>query len=35
MDKQKKIVISHPTGNANTRGAVNGFYQLYMISLRL
>ena len=27
MDKQKKIVISHPTGNANTRGAVNGFYQ--------
>lgn len=27
MDKQKKIVISHPTGNANARGAVNGFYQ--------
>lgn len=27
MDKQKKIIIYHPTGNANTRGAVNGFYK--------
>lgn len=25
MDKQKKIVISHPNGNANVRGAANGF----------
>lgn len=26
MDKQKKVIIYHPTGNANTRSAVNGFY---------
>ena len=26
MDKQKKIVISHPNGNANVRGAANGFF---------
>ncbi len=24
MDKQKKVVITHPTGNANVRGAVDG-----------
>lgn len=28
MEKQKKIIIYHPTGNANTRGAVNGFYKV-------
>ncbi len=28
MDKQKKIIISHPTGNENTRGAVYGFYKM-------
>lgn len=27
MDKQKKIIIYHPTGNANVRGAVNGFFK--------
>lgn len=27
MDKSEKIIIYHPTGNANTRGAVNGFYK--------
>lgn len=26
MDKQKKIVISHPNGNANVRVAANGFF---------
>ncbi len=25
MEKQKKIIIYHPTGNANVRGAANGF----------
>lgn len=27
MDKQKKIVIYHPFGNANTRAAVDGIYK--------
>lgn len=28
MDKQKKIMIYHPFGNANTRAAVDGMYKL-------
>lgn len=28
MDKQKKIIIYHPFGNANTRAAVDGIYKL-------
>lgn len=31
MDKQKKIIISHPTGNMNTRAAVAGFYSAQML----
>ena len=31
MDGQKKIVVAHPTGNANTRGAVDGFYKQGML----
>lgn len=27
MDKQKKIIISHPTGNSNVRGAIGGFFK--------
>ena len=27
----KKIVVSHPTGNANTRGVVDGFYKQGML----
>lgn len=27
MDKQRKIIVSHPTGNANSRSAVNGLYK--------
>lgn len=27
----KKILISHPSGNSNTRGAVNGFYKQGML----
>ncbi|MFI3302532.1 MAG: glycosyltransferase family 4 protein [Rikenellaceae bacterium] len=27
MEKQKKILISHPTGNSNVRGAVDGFFK--------
>ncbi len=27
MDKRKKILISHPTGNSNVRGAVDGFFE--------
>ena len=27
MEKQKKILISHPTGNANVRGVLDGFYK--------
>lgn len=28
---QSKIVISHPTGNANTRAAVNGLYKFNVL----
>ncbi len=27
----KKLLVAHPTGNANTRGAINGFCQLGML----
>jgi len=31
MDKQKQIIISHPNGNANTRGAVYGINRFGML----